>query len=93
MAREMSILYVPFLLQREVFTDRSPVSKDGRVSAKAEEAFQYNENDLILHDLVLSFFSDISLTTHTPFWNIPSSFQPSLVAQMVNLPVMQETPV
>ena len=28
------MLYVPFLLQREVFTDHSPVSKDERVSAK-----------------------------------------------------------
>lgn len=28
------MLYVPFLLQRDVFTDHSPGSKDGRVSAK-----------------------------------------------------------
>ena len=28
------MLYVPFLLQREVFTDHSPGTKDGRVSAK-----------------------------------------------------------
>lgn len=28
------MLYVPFLLQREVLSDHSPVSKDGRIFAK-----------------------------------------------------------